>query len=592
MENADENAGDDYTQDGTVSLAGRPVLRSATGGWRACSFIVGYEVFERMAYYGIATNLVVYLSKELQEGTVQSANNVTNWAGTVWILPILGAYVADAHLGRFWTFAIASAVYFSGMILLTLAVSVPGLKPPTCPNGAAECDKEVTPLQKGIFYCALYIVAVGTGGTKPNISTMGADQFDEFESKERTHKLSFFNWWMFSIFFGTLFSNTFLVYLQDHVGWSLGYGVPTAGLGISILVFFLGTPLYRHKLPVGSPFTKMAQVLVAAARKWNVALPHDPMELHELGLEEYEKLGIVYRFLDKAAVRTTGSTSPWHLTPVTQVEETKQMMKMLPILATTIIPSALVAQIGTLFIKQGTTLNRSMGPHFEIPPACLAAFVTIFMLLSIIVYDRAFMPYIKRLTGNPRGITLLQRMGIGFLLQIIVMVAACLAERKRLEVAAQHNRLGRLDIVPLTIFILLPQFALMGVADCFMEVAKLEFFYDQAPQGMKSLGTSYFTSSIGLGQFLSSFLVRTVSEVTERRNGKGRGWILNNLNVSHLDYYYGLLVVLALVNFVVYLLVAKLFVYNVEGLDPKRQVMVQHHDGGDDDDGIVGIPKQ
>ncbi|CAI0434571.1 unnamed protein product [Linum tenue] len=308
MENADENAGDDYTQDGTVSLAGRPVLRSATGGWRACSFIVGYEVFERMAYYGIATNLVVYLSKELQEGTVQSANNVTNWAGTVWILPILGAYVADAHLGRFWTFAIASAVYFSGMILLTLAVSVPGLKPPTCPNGAAECDKEVTPLQKGIFYCALYIVAVGTGGTKPNISTMGADQFDEFESKEK--------------------------------------------------------------------------------------------------------------------------------------------------------------------------------------------------------------------------------------------------------------------------------------------VAKLEFFYDQAPQGMKSLGTSYFTSSIGLGQFLSSFLVRTVSEVTERRNGKGRGWILNNLNVSHLDYYYGLLVVLALVNFVVYLLVAKLFVYNVEGLDPKRQVMVQHHDGGDDDDGIVGIPKQ
>ncbi|CAI0434573.1 unnamed protein product [Linum tenue] len=512
-----------------------------------------------MAYYGIATNLVVYLSKELQEGTVQSANNVTNWAGTVWILPILGAYVADAHLGRFWTFAIASAVYFSGMILLTLAVSVPGLKPPTCPNGAAECDKEVTPLQKGIFYCALYIVAVGTGGTKPNISTMGADQFDEFESKERTHKLSFFNWWMFSIFFGTLFSNTFLVYLQDHVGWSLGYGVPTAGLGISILVFFLGTPLYRHKLPVGSPFTKMAQVLVAAARKWNMITPM----LLKLTIKSFH-LWIVYRFLDKAAVRTTGSTSPWHLTPVTQVEETKQMMKMLPILATTIIPSALVAQIGTLFIKQGTTLNRSMGPHFEIPPACLAAFVTIFMLLSIIVYDRAFMPYIKRLTGNPRGITLLQRMGIGFLLQIIVMVAACLAERKRLEVAAQHNRL----------------------------VAKLEFFYDQAPQGMKSLGTSYFTSSIGLGQFLSSFLVRTVSEVTERRNGKGRGWILNNLNVSHLDYYYGLLVVLALVNFVVYLLVAKLFVYNVEGLDPKRQVMVQHHDGGDDDDGIVGIPKQ
>lgn len=32
---------EDYTQDGTVDLKGRPVLRSNTGRWRACSFIVG-----------------------------------------------------------------------------------------------------------------------------------------------------------------------------------------------------------------------------------------------------------------------------------------------------------------------------------------------------------------------------------------------------------------------------------------------------------------------------------------------------------------------------------------------------------------------
>lgn len=32
---------DDHTQDGTVDLKGRPVLRSNTGRWRACSFIVG-----------------------------------------------------------------------------------------------------------------------------------------------------------------------------------------------------------------------------------------------------------------------------------------------------------------------------------------------------------------------------------------------------------------------------------------------------------------------------------------------------------------------------------------------------------------------
>ena len=35
------NGEDEYTQDGTVDLKGRPVLRSKTGNWRACFFIVG-----------------------------------------------------------------------------------------------------------------------------------------------------------------------------------------------------------------------------------------------------------------------------------------------------------------------------------------------------------------------------------------------------------------------------------------------------------------------------------------------------------------------------------------------------------------------
>ncbi|KAI5341342.1 hypothetical protein L3X38_020616 [Prunus dulcis] len=73
--------GQDFTQDGTVDLKGRPILRSKTGRWRACSFIVGYEIFERWQIMGSA-NLVVYLTRKLHEGTVQSSNNVTNWSGT------------------------------------------------------------------------------------------------------------------------------------------------------------------------------------------------------------------------------------------------------------------------------------------------------------------------------------------------------------------------------------------------------------------------------------------------------------------------------------------------------------------------------
>ncbi|RRT39387.1 hypothetical protein B296_00046440 [Ensete ventricosum] len=111
-ENSESGRGE-YTKDGTVDLKGNPVLRSKRGGWTACSFVVVYEAFERMAYYGISSNLVLYLTDKLHQGTVASANNVTNWLGAVWLTPIVGAYVADAHLGRYWTFAIASVIYLS-----------------------------------------------------------------------------------------------------------------------------------------------------------------------------------------------------------------------------------------------------------------------------------------------------------------------------------------------------------------------------------------------------------------------------------------------------------------------------------------------
>lgn len=177
------------------------------------------------------------------------------------------------------------------MSLLTLAVSLPSLKPPQCLETDVTKCKPASTLQLAVFYGALYTLAIGTGGTKPNISTIGADQFDDFHPKEKSHKLSFFNWWMFSIFFGTLFANTVLVYIQDNVGWTLGYALPTLGLAVSILIFLAGTPFYRHKLRAGSTFTRMAMVIVAAFKKWKVDVPRDPKELYELDVDEYAKKG-------------------------------------------------------------------------------------------------------------------------------------------------------------------------------------------------------------------------------------------------------------------------------------------------------------
>lgn len=68
------------------------------------------------------------------------------------------------------------------------------------------------------------------------------------------------------------------------------------------------------------------------------------------------------RFLNKACVESGSSTcSEWMLCTITQVEETKQILSLIPIWVATFIPSAMIAQINTLFVKQGATLDRSIG---------------------------------------------------------------------------------------------------------------------------------------------------------------------------------------------------------------------------------------
>lgn len=267
------------------------------------------------------------------------------------------------------------------------------------------------------------------------------------------------------------------------------------------------------------------------------------------------------RFLNKACAKTSSSTSEWMLCTVTQVEETKQILRMIPIWVATFIPSTMLAQTNTLFVKQGVTLDRHIG-RFNIPPASLIAFTSFTMLVCVILYDRVFVKIMQRLTKNPRGITLLQRMGIGITIHIVTMIVASMTERYRLKVAKEHGLVENGGQVPLSILILAPQFILMGLGEAFLEVSKIEFFYDQAPESMKSLGTSYSITTVGLGSFISTFLLSTVSHITQKHGHKG--WILNNLNASHFDYYYAFFAVLNLLNLIFFMIVTKYFVYRAE----------------------------
>ncbi|KAM1353175.1 hypothetical protein ACFX2H_032690 [Malus domestica] len=78
------------------------------------------ECCERLAYYGINTNLVNYLKFQLNQRNVVVVTNVTNWSGTCNVTPFLGAFLADAYLGRYRTIAAFSIIYVFGNDIIDL----------------------------------------------------------------------------------------------------------------------------------------------------------------------------------------------------------------------------------------------------------------------------------------------------------------------------------------------------------------------------------------------------------------------------------------------------------------------------------------
>ena len=91
----------------------------------------------------------------------------------------------------------ACVFFFQGLILMSISMSVKGLRPPDCP-AQVNC-RPATEAQVAIFYFSIYVVAVGCGGIIPCLSPFGANQFNEEDEKERRMKRSFFNYWGIAI---------------------------------------------------------------------------------------------------------------------------------------------------------------------------------------------------------------------------------------------------------------------------------------------------------------------------------------------------------------------------------------------------------
>uniref|UniRef100_A0A0E0GFK5 Uncharacterized protein n=1 Tax=Oryza nivara TaxID=4536 RepID=A0A0E0GFK5_ORYNI len=534
---------------------GRGAIRGSTGGWRSAAMILCVELNERLTTLGVAVNLVTYLTGTMHLGSAASANAVTNFLGTSFMLCLLGGFLADTYLGRYLTIAIFTAVQAAGMAVLTISTAAPGLRPPPCSSGGSGCAA-ANGTQLGVLYLGLYMTALGTGGLKSSVSGFGSDQFDESDGGERGSMARFFSWFFFFISMGSLLAVTVLVYVQDKVGRRWGYGICVVAILTGLLFFLAGTTTYRFKKLLGSPLTQIAAVTAAAWTNRNLPLPSDPSMLNHddsahTTAKPNQKLphSKQFRFLDHAAIVETTTAEAkkrkrWAACcTVTEVEEVKQLVRMLPTWATTILFWTVYAQMTTFSVSQAAVMDRRLSTSFVIPAGSLTVFFVAAILLTVPLYDRLLAPLVRRLTANPRyDLSPLHRIFVGLLLAALAMVAAALTERARRDAA-----------VTLSVFYLLPQFLLVGAGEAFTYIGQLDFFLRECPKGMKTMSTGLFLSTLSLGFFFSTALVTVVHKVTAESR---RPWLADNLDEGRLDNFYWLLGGISVVNLAVFVAAA------------------------------------
>ena len=200
-------------------------------------YIIGNEAAERFNFYGMRAILVVFMTQYLRDRSgalapmdENSANQWYHWfVASNYFFPALGAILADAFWGKYRTIFWLSLVYCAGSI----ALAVDGTR-------------------LGLF-AGLGLIALGSGGIKPCVSSNVGDQF----GSDNKHLISrAFSWFYFSVNFGSFFSILLIPWLLEKYGPSMAFAVPAVLMLAATAIFWSGRYKFVHIPPGGKTFLR------------------------------------------------------------------------------------------------------------------------------------------------------------------------------------------------------------------------------------------------------------------------------------------------------------------------------------------------
>jgi peptide/histidine transporter 3/4 len=480
------------------------------------------EMCERLTYYSIVANLVLFCTSTLKFGQTDATNLNQVFSGFVYLISVFGGFISDSYAGRFRTILYSSFLYIIGAILLPASA----IDYETWGLSSLPLDAKT-----GIFITGLVFIAFGTGGIKANVGPFGAEQV---ESLGKNAVQSLFNWFYWVVNVGALIAYGGVSYIQQNVSFAWGLFVPLVSMILAVITFVAAKSHYIRTHPTGS-------VLITVWKIWEQGM-----------CKSNNQYNLTDGRILARAKRTYGGDHDDHI-----VDGVVSVIKVTPFCLMVIMYWAIYAQMSNTFFAQSERMDVRLGDDATLPAAALNVFNTISIILLIPVVDRFVYPFFVRI-GRP--LTYLKRIGIGMILSILAVVVAGVVEIYRKEsLDNPHYQIlagENFTSSSMSVFIQIPQFALIGASEIFTSVTTLEFAYNQAPVTMQGLLTGLFLAASGLGNWVSTAIMSVVQAATEERP-----WWCDEINDCYMENLMFLLGGLMFLNFLAFCLISHFYTY-------------------------------
>ncbi|BFZ02960.1 hypothetical protein BsWGS_05999 [Bradybaena similaris] len=499
------------------------------------------EMCERMAYYGTTANLILFCTSVLNYTSNDATTISLVFSGTVYILPIVGGYIADSWSNRFNVIYAAGLIYLCGLFLLVCcAVDFQVL------FGDPKYGFDVS--DRRIFYIlGLVFIAFGTGGIKANVGNFGAQQVEDLGPEAVQ---TFFNWFYWFVNAGGLVAFTGIAYVQQNVSFSWGFVIPFICMILSLIFLHIARTHYILKTGEGSVLGTTFKICGQACCRES---PH---------------INGKRKVFDSARREYGGDFDSGTVDGVITV------LGMLPVFFFIIMFWAIYSQMQTTYFLQGERMDLTAGSG-QVPVAVLNAFNTVAVVIFIPILDRALYPFLKW-CGRP--LTHLQRIGIGFILSACSVFIAGWIEIERKKKLGFYQVVGEEQFFAanLTVFIQVPQFVLIGTGEAFTSIAGYEFAYTQAPKNLQGLVMGIFVATNGLGSYVSTAIISIIEAAT-----KDYPWFPDDINDGKAEYIFFVFGGLMILFFLGYLPLSIWYKYRVFLTDKEAKIKVDTTDGYD-----------